>query len=174
MTIKVAKTASPAAKALLKQATAISPKRNKASDGLLPSAAHLKQNPNSDHNTGLAVDLTHDPKNGIDCTVIFQKLKADPRVAYLIFNGKIWSRARAKEGDRRYTGPNPHNHHLHVSIEPTLANDVRPWFAWMNQPKLVNQIRAAVQPTPTKKVATAAPAPVCTCCPVHNPNRKAI
>ena len=85
----VVKTASPAAVALLRQATALAPKRMKASDGLLPSAAHQKASPNSDHNTGLAVDLTHDPKNGIDCAVIFEKLKEDERVSYLIFQGKI-------------------------------------------------------------------------------------
>jgi len=46
----VVKKATPAAIAVLRQATAISPSRKKASDGLLPSRAHLKQNPNSDHN----------------------------------------------------------------------------------------------------------------------------
>jgi LAS superfamily LD-carboxypeptidase LdcB len=69
----LAKSASPAAIAVLRQATAIAPKRMKASDGLLPSAAHVKQNPNSDHNTGLAVDLTHDPHNGIDCADIYPR-----------------------------------------------------------------------------------------------------
>ena len=68
----VAKRATPAAIAVLRQATALVPKRNKASDGLLPSKAHISQNPNSDHNTGLAVDLTHDPKAGIDCAEIFE------------------------------------------------------------------------------------------------------
>jgi LAS superfamily LD-carboxypeptidase LdcB len=58
----VVKKALPAAISVLRQATALVPKRKKASDGLLPSAAHIKANPNSDHNTGLAVDLTHDPK----------------------------------------------------------------------------------------------------------------
>jgi hypothetical protein len=90
---KFAKVATPAAIAVLRQATAISPSRKKASDGLLPSAAHRKQSPNSDHNTGLAVDLTHDPKKGIDCVDIFQKLKEDKRVKYLIFKGKIWSKS---------------------------------------------------------------------------------
>ena len=52
--------ATPAAIAVLRQATALRPKRKKASDGLLPSAAHMKQSPTSDHNTGYAVDLTHD------------------------------------------------------------------------------------------------------------------
>jgi LAS superfamily LD-carboxypeptidase LdcB len=89
---RVAKVASPAAIAVLRQATALYPKRKKISDGLLPSPAHLKASPSSDHNTGLAVDLTHDPKNGIDCAVIFEKLKEDERVSYLIFNKKIWSR----------------------------------------------------------------------------------
>ncbi len=65
----LAKKASPAAVAVLRQASAIAPKRMKASDGLLPSAAHLKTNPNSDHNTGLAVDLTHDPSAAL--TVLF-------------------------------------------------------------------------------------------------------
>ena len=163
--------ATPAAVALLRQASAIAPKRMKASDGLLPSAAHLKISPNSDHNTGLAVDLTHDPKNGIDCAEIFEKLKEDERVSYLIFNKKIWSRKYAKSGNRPYSGANPHTKHLHVSILPDRANDTSPWFWWMNQPKIVNQVKAALQPKPKKKVAVA---PVCTCCSVHKPKRKAI
>ncbi len=75
--------ATPAAMAVLRQATALKPLRKKLSDGLLPSAAHQVQNPKSDHNTGLAVDLTHDPKGGIDCVEIFEKLKEDKRVDYL-------------------------------------------------------------------------------------------
>ena len=148
---KVVKVASPAAIAVLRQATALAPKRMKASDGLLPSAAHLAQSPNSDHNTGLAVDLTHDPDRGIDCKEIFQKLKEDNRVDYLIFNGKIWSRQRASEGDRKYTGSNKHTNHLHISIRKQFANDTSPWFWWMNQPKIANQIVAAVQRKPKKK-----------------------
>jgi hypothetical protein len=162
--------ATPAAVALLRQASAIAPKRMKASDGLLPSAAHLKISPNSDHNTGLAVDLTHDPKNGIDCAEIFEKLKEDERVSYLIFNKKIWSRKHAKSGNRPYSGSNPHTKHLHVSIHPHMADDTSPWFWWMNQPKIVNQVKAALQPAPKKKTTVQ---PVCTCCLVHNTKRKA-
>jgi LAS superfamily LD-carboxypeptidase LdcB len=76
----------PAAISVLRQATALAPKRKKASDGLLPSAAHIKANPNSDHNTGLAVDLTHDPKNGIDLRCYLSRnLKEDERrfISYL-------------------------------------------------------------------------------------------
>ena len=160
----VAKRATPAAIAVLRQATAISPLRMKASDGLLPSNAHLKQSSTSDHNTGYAVDLTHDPKNGIDCADIFEKLKEDKRVKYLIFKGKIWSKEKAKQGNRQYTGSNPHNKHLHISIESALSTDTSPWFWWMNQPKIVNQVVAKVLPVPAKK---AYKTEVCTCCKVH-------
>jgi hypothetical protein len=167
--IPVAKKATPAAIAVLRQATALKPKRKKISDGLLPSAAHVKQSPTSDHNTGLAVDLTHDPANGIDCVDIFQKIKEDKRVKYLIFNGKIWSRERAKQGDRNYTGSNMHRKHLHISINDGMGNDTSPWFWWMNQPKLINQVRAAVTAIPVKK---AYPAEDTSKCCQHCPSKK--
>ena len=163
--MKLAKRATPAAIAVLRQATALKPLRKKLSDGLLPSAAHQKQNPKSDHNTGLAVDLTHDPKNGIDCAEIFEKLKEDARVDYLIFNGKIWSKAKAKEGNRKYTGSNQHTKHLHISIKEDMANDTSPWFWWLNQPKIVSQVVSRVIPVPAKK---AYKTEVCTCCKVHS------
>ena len=156
--------ATPAAIAVLRQATALRPKRKKASDGLLPSAAHKKQSPTSDHNTGLAVDLTHDPKQGIDCAEIFQKLKEDKRVKYLIFKGKIWSKERAKEGDRKYTGSNQHNSHLHISINDGMGKNTSPWFWWMNQPKTLNQVIASLSSIPAKK---AYKTEVCTCCKLH-------
>ena len=160
----VVKKATPAAIAVLRQATAIAPLRMKASDGLLPSQAHIHQNPNSDHNTGLAVDLTHDPKHGIDCLDIFEKLKEDARVEYLIFKGKIWSKERAGEGDREYTGSNKHNKHLHISIEEDMGKDTSPWFWWLNQPGIVAQVTAKVVPVPAKK---AYKTEVCTCCKLH-------
>jgi len=162
----VVKKASPAAIAVLRQATALFPKRKKLSDGLLPSSAHIKQNPDSDHNTGLAVDLTHDPKIGVDCASIFEKFKEDERVKYLIFQGKIWSREKRKEGNRKYTGSNPHNKHLHISINSDLANDTSPWFWWLNQPKVVNQVLAKLQPQAKKKVSEPVePTPAVVLCP---------
>ena len=147
----IAKKATPAAIAVLRQATAICPSRKKASDGLLPSAAHINQNPNSDHNTGYAVDLTHDKLGGIDCHNIFEELKADKRVKYLIFQGKIWSSDRASEGDRDYDGSNKHNKHLHISIKDGCGDDTSPWFPWLGKPKVVNKVKAAVKPLPKKK-----------------------
>jgi len=140
----------------------------------LPSLAHQKASPNSDHNTGLAVDLTHDPDKGVDCAVIFEKLKEDERVSYLIFNKKIWSRDKAKSGNRPYSGSNPHTKHLHISINPDKSNDTSPWFWWVNQPKVLNQVLASLTPQPKKKVLASEPRIVCTCCPIHKPKRKAI
>jgi hypothetical protein len=128
----VVKKATPAAIAVLRQATALFPKRKKASDGLLPSAAHQVASPDSDHNTGLAADLTHDPINGVDCKDIYNRLKEDNRVSYLIFDGRIWSK---QKGDRKYTGANKHVKHLHISIKDECANDTSPWFKWIEQPK---------------------------------------
>jgi hypothetical protein len=165
----VVKRATPAALAVLRQATALQPKRKKASDGLLPSAAHIKASPNSDHNTGLAADLTHDPKHGIDCAEIFEKLKEDERVKYLIFNGKIWSKQYAKQGNRKYTGSNQHTSHLHISILDSHGNDTSPWFWWMNQPKIINQVKAALVAVPVKK---AYPAEDTSKCCQHCPSKK--
>jgi hypothetical protein len=160
----VVKKAVPAAIAVLQQATALKPKRKKISDGLLPSVAHQKQNPNSDHNTGLAVDLTHDPVNGIDCVDIYNRLKSDGRIKYLIFQGKIWSKDK---GEKKYTGTNQHNKHLHISIKDESANDTSPWFGWFNQPKPIYALFASMTVAPIKKAYPVLP---CTCCKLH-PNK---
>jgi hypothetical protein len=148
--IPLARVAQPAAIAVLRQATALRPKRKKASDGLLPSKAHIHQNPNSDHNSGFACDLTHDPENGIDCHEIFEKLKEDGRVKYLIFSGKIWS---PDKGERKYEGSNGHYKHLHISIKDTFGSDTSPWFSWMGKPKKVAAIKAKVKKAPKKEIS---------------------
>jgi hypothetical protein len=162
--MKLASKATPAAVAVLRQATALRPLRKKLSDGLLPSAAHQVQNPKSDHNTGLAVDITHDPAHGIDCAEMFEKLKEDRRVDYLIYNSKIWSKAKSTQGNRKYVGSNKHEKHLHISIKQEFSQDTSPWFWWMNQPSIVTQLVAKAIPTPAKK---AYKKENCTCCKVH-------
>ena len=145
----IAKRGTPAAIAVLRQATALFPSRKKASDGLLPSKAHVNKNPNSDHNTGYGVDLTHDAVNGVDCFDLFEKLKDDKRVKYLIFHGKIWS---AKNGESKYDGINQHNKHLHISIKEGCGDDTSPWFAWLGKPKVVNKVKANFpKPLPKKE-----------------------
>jgi hypothetical protein len=143
-----AKKATPAAIAVLRQATAQRPTRKKASDGLLPSAAHLSQSPDSDHNTGFAVDLTHDKDGGIDCAEIFARLKTDKRVKYLIFKGRIWA---PKRGDRAYSGSNPHNKHLHISINEDSGQDTAPWFPWLGKPTKINRLKAVTKSLPKKE-----------------------
>ena len=149
MAVKLVRTATPAAIAVLRQATALKPHRMKASDGLLPSAAHQVQNPNSDHNSGYAVDITHDPKFGIDCKEAFERLQADKRVKYLIFKGRIWSK---EQGDHAYTGSNKHLKHLHISIKDGHGKDTSPWFPWLGKPTLTNKVKAKLpKPLPKKK-----------------------
>ena len=150
----VAKSPTPAALAVLRQATALWAKRNKASDGLLPSAAHITASPNSDHNTGFAVDLTHDPKNGVDCEHIYQEMKADLRVKYLIFKGRIWQAGR---GESDYNGSNPHNKHLHISIKDGKGKDTSNWFPWAGKPKLRNKVKAKVSRSKPKKKEAPSP-----------------
>jgi hypothetical protein len=62
--------------------------------------------------------------------------------------------------------------HLHISINADKANDTSPWFWWINQPTVLNQVVANLQPKPKKKVAKSSILPseskvVCTCCKVH-------
>lgn len=139
---------SAAAVSLLRQATKLFPKRSRLSDGLLPSKAHVLQNPNSDHNSGLAADLTHDPVRGVDCKVLFTELQHDRRVSYLIHDNKIWSE---EKGTRRYRGANPHKKHIHVSIKPEFASDTSNWFRWVDRrASVVGTLKAAVQPVKKK------------------------
>lgn len=130
----MAKIPAPSAKMLLLQATALWSNRRTDSDGIVPSAAHTAANPTSDHEPGAAgychaVDLSHDPANGCDCAAITEKLRAsrDPRIKYVIFNRRIFSPSTWEW--RPYSGSNPHDKHLHMSIIDTklACEDLSPW-----------------------------------------------
>lgn len=135
------------------QATALWPGRNRASDGLLPSRQHYASNPDSDHNNGYAFDLTHDPEHGVDCAKLSRYVMNDPRTKYVIFNREIWSRVRAREGWRRYTGTNPHTKHMHVSILPGHGGDVSAWWTRIEQPA-EPAVRKPPPPEPKKPTPT--------------------
>lgn len=124
----------PACKKALTDATKHWPERNRASDGLCGDAAHAKRK--SEHNPDAsgfahAFDITNDTANGPDCGVLAGQLTAsgDPRVKYIIWNSRIWfPQAGSKpQGWSKYTGPNKHTKHMHVSIKPNSTNDLRPW-----------------------------------------------
>ena len=56
----------------------------------------------------------------------------DERIKYIISNRKIYSgtgQGQPPWVGRSYTGTNPHNHHVHVSVkrDATHYDDTRPW-----------------------------------------------
>ena len=115
----------PACVQALEDANARWPGRSRASDGILGDASHAARK--SDHNAGLAVDITHDPLRGPDGDDLAELAIRDPRVTYVIWNRRIWSASRAGEGWRAYSGSNPHTHHIHISIREDGRGDVTPW-----------------------------------------------
>ncbi len=127
-------TPAPAAKAVLAQATARWPNRSRRSDGICPSAAHTSASPTSDHERGMAVDLTHDPANGCDAHAWAEALVAarDPRVNYVISRSRIAASyptdGREAWSWRIYSGSSPHDKHAHVSLRDEARNDTSPWF----------------------------------------------
>jgi hypothetical protein len=121
----------PLAKAILAEATRLFPNRRTASDGMLPSPAHLAQNPNSDHNDGHAVDVTHDPGSGCDVHELASAVRRrcadgqEQRVAYIISNARIASPISTWRW-RTYTGSNKHVVHAHFSLVRGTADDTAP------------------------------------------------
>ena len=117
---------------LLDEVNASAPRRSKVSDGSIGDAAHATRS--SDHNPWVtyggqgivrARDFTHDPANGLDCNKLAEALSALIAVgahpacrsgAYVIWRSRIFSFDRRHEGWRRYTGSNPHDKHLHISV----------------------------------------------------------
>lgn len=120
-------TAALACKAALAEATRLWPQRSRASDGILPSAAHTITNPTSDHERGNAFDLTHDPAHGVNCHILAQVATGDPRTRYVIWDRQIWNPAVDRRW-RSYDGSNPHTSHMHVSIKAACRNDTSPWW----------------------------------------------
>lgn len=125
---------------LLGQVDVVAPRRSKISDGSIGDAAHASRD--SDHNpwlskagTGIvtARDFTHDPAAGLDCNRLAEALvrSRDPRIKYIIWNRRILSGSRGPSPWvwRSYSGPNPHDKHLHLSVEssPDRFDDAREW-----------------------------------------------
>lgn len=113
---------------LLDEVNAEFPGRSRVSDGTIGDAAHASRS--SDHNPWVrdgnggvvtAVDITHDPGAGLDAGQLAEYLRGlavagDPRVKYVISNGRIANPAIQRGAWRRYTGPNAHRHHVHLSV----------------------------------------------------------
>ena len=115
----------PACLAALRSANAAWPGRKRISDGIMGDARHMAGT--SDHNVGNAVDITHDPDAGCDGNIIAELAIKDPRSTYVIWNARIYSKARAAEGWRPYSGANAHRHHCHISVAADKRGDASPW-----------------------------------------------
>lgn len=101
------------------------PKRDKDSDGWIGDAAH--RNRKSEHNPDAkgcvhAIDVDVDDGDlGRDLArEILKAAIGHKAVWYVIYNGVIYSRTH-NFAPRRYTGPNPHTSHVHVSILLTAS-----------------------------------------------------
>ena len=119
---------------LLDQLNAMAPNRSKASDGAIGDPSHSSRT--SDHNPDpggvvRARDFTHDPAGGLDCHRLAAMLVQyrDARLKYVIWNKMIYSSPRgAGWAWRRYSGTNPHTHHLHLSVVTDgRADELRAW-----------------------------------------------
>lgn len=119
---------------LRSQVNTAAPRRKKTSDGTIGDQAHAARV--SDHNPNRAgvvqaLDLTHDPAGGFDSYKFAETLRQnkDPRVKYVISNGRIFSSITQPWVWRSYSGSNPHSAHVHVSVsdKPALYDDTAPW-----------------------------------------------
>lgn len=118
----------PALAVLRDEINARWPGRDRTSDGWIGDPAH--QATRSDHNPNdrgsvNAIDVDRD---GVDIAAIIAAIEAHPSAHYWIVDQRI---ADADDGwrPRPYTGTNPHDKHLHVSIRQTRTaeQDQRPW-----------------------------------------------
>lgn len=120
------------------QVNELAPNRSKASDGTIGDAAHAANT--SDHNPWVldgnvgvvtAIDITNDIDGKCDAQKIVNALveSRDQRIKYLIWNSQILSSTVSPWTWRPYTGRNPHDHHLHLSVKPEkdLYDSVENW-----------------------------------------------
>lgn len=130
---------SHAAKQLRDQVNSTFRERDRSSDGALGDPAHAARK--SDHNPDptseppgvvRAIDLdedftTHDDPRADELVRQLVTLgPSDERLSYVIHEGRIYGRAAGWDpAGRAYTGPNAHEHHVHVSFTPAGDLDRR-------------------------------------------------
>lgn len=133
------------------------PARSKNSDGSIGDVSHSARA--SDHNpddAGVvrAIDITHDPKGGFDSYAFADMLlkKQDRRIKYIISNRRIGSGPQGPSAGvwRKYTGSNPHDHHVHISVVAGAAGDsTDPWDIGGSISPSPEVVGAYVPPPPT-------------------------
>lgn len=114
------------------------PGRDKTSDGSIGDTSHQARpsdhNPTVKDDNGIGVVRARDfDKDGIDPDLLAETVRllgqaGDPRVKYVIWNRRIasWKQNFAW---RPYTGANPHDHHIHISVsdEQVHYDSILPW-----------------------------------------------
>lgn len=128
---------------------ALSPGRDKASDGSIGDLAHTQtssdHNPDETGNTPTedadsinevhAIDVDRDLRRSgwtmskaVEIIVVRHRQGRDDRLQNVIYNRRIWSRSWGWTA-RSYTGANAHTQHAHFSARYTTAQerDTRPW-----------------------------------------------
>jgi hypothetical protein len=156
----------PCLTALKAEFNALSPGRDRESDGAVGDVAHSAGG-NSDHlpdedfaalrdrdgdhvNEVHAIDVDKDLRSVVtmeqcvQAIVLRHRAGRDDRLQNVIWNGKIWSRSWGWTA-RTYTGANQHRKHAHFSARYTSAEerDVSPWGVAALKPK-----PAAPKPAP--------------------------
>lgn len=115
---------------LLSQINSQFPGRSKRSDGSIGNVEHSRRKNDHNSNAGIvrARDFTHDPKHGMDANRLAKSLydSKDPRIKYVIWDGKIWNPSKS-DSWRPYHGKNPHDKHLHISVNKDFGDNPRPW-----------------------------------------------
>jgi hypothetical protein len=112
------------------------PDRDRKSDGAVADARHLAKG-NSDHipdARGIvrAIDIDSDlSAHKEEAYALVEKIRkcakrGDKRIKYIIFDGKIMSPILGWKR-RKYSGPNPHRSHFHISFTG-LGDKDSSWF----------------------------------------------
>ena len=112
---------SPALVRLRAEINTLWPGRDKSSDGWIGDTAHSarRSDHNPDYPAGGIVRAIDVDKDGIPTDAVVAQIIRDPRVAYVIWNARIWENPAAYPGRgywRAYTGANAHRQHFHVSV----------------------------------------------------------
>jgi LysM repeat protein len=132
---------------LLAQINSAFPSRDKTSDGWIGDAAHASRK--SDHNPWVkdgnmgvvtAIDIDEDLNSPVKLQNVIDAIciSRDPRVKYIIYEGRITVKGSNLQAWKRYAGTNAHKHHAHISVnsDKKSYDDPRPWA-------IENQIVAA-------------------------------
>lgn len=102
-------------------------------DGWVGDTSHAarKSDHNPDWDSGGVVRAVDIGIEGRDAQRILKATIGDDRVWYVIHKGTIYSRTYGWTA-RAYTGSNPHNHHIHISIRHDRAAE-QDTAAWLTE-----------------------------------------